>query len=166
MRVGLLSDTHSFLHERALYHLESCDEIWHAGDVGDYRVIERLEMLKPLRGVYGNIDDAKVRSHFPEHLLFEIEGVKVFMTHIGGTPPNYAKGIKAKIKNENPKLFICGHSHILRVMPDPNLNNMLYMNPGAAGNQGFHKTRTILRFDISNGTIKNLEVIELGQRGT
>lgn len=165
MKIGLLSDTHSFLDERILHHFSECDEIWHAGDVGDYSIIEQLEEFKPLRGVYGNIDDNKVRQRLPLILDFKIEGVSIFMTHIGGSPPRYANGIKDQLNALKPNLFICGHSHILKVMPDHNLNKMLFMNPGAAGHHGFHKMRTILRFELNVGKIQNLEVIELGQRG-
>ena len=165
MKIGLISDTHSFLHPRVLHHFKDCDEIWHAGDVGDMKVIEELEQFKPLKGVFGNIDDKSVQAIFPEELSFEVEGLKVFMIHIGGKPPKYAKGIRAKLEILRPKLFICGHSHILKVMPDHSLQNMLYMNPGAAGNHGFHQMRTLLRFEITEGTIQNLEVIELGKRG-
>jgi hypothetical protein len=165
MKIGLLSDTHSFLDERIAHHFKDCDEVWHAGDVGDFKLIEQLEKFKPLRGVYGNIDDQKVRQALPLDLHFEIEGIQVFITHIGGSPPRYANGIKQKLKEFQPALFICGHSHILKVMPDHSLNKMLFMNPGAAGHHGFHKVRTLLRFDISEAKIQNLEVIELGSRG-
>ena len=165
MKIGLISDTHSFLDPKVFDHFQSCDEIWHAGDVGDIAVIEQLKAFKPVRGVFGNIDDQSVRQKYPEKLVFEVEGVKVYMIHIGGTPPRYAKGIKADLKKEKPRLFICGHSHILKVMPDKELDNMLYMNPGAAGRQGFHRMRTLLRFDLEAGSIKNLEAIELGKRG-
>ncbi len=165
MKIGLISDTHSFLDPKVFNHFQSCDEIWHAGDVGDIAVIEQLKAFKPVRGVFGNIDDQSVRQKYPEKLVFEVEGVKVYMIHIGGTPPRYAKGVKADLKKEKPRLFICGHSHILKVMPDKELDNMLYMNPGAAGRQGFHRMRTLLRFDLEAGSIKNLEVIELGKRG-
>ena len=165
MKIGLISDTHGYLDKRVFVHFENCDEIWHAGDVGDFSIIEELESFKPLRGVYGNIDDQKVRSALPLELSFEIEGVSVFMIHIGGTPPKYANGVKSKLQALKPKLFICGHSHILKVMPDHGLDKMLYMNPGAAGHHGFHKVRTLLRFDLNDGRIQNLEVIELGLRG-
>jgi putative phosphoesterase len=165
MRIGLISDTHGYLDERVFFHFENCDEIWHAGDVGDFNIIEQLESFKPLRGVYGNIDDQKVRSALPLDLSFESEGVNIFMIHIGGTPPRYANGVKTKLQQLKPQLFICGHSHILKVMPDHSLDKMLYMNPGAAGHHGFHKVRTLLRFEISDGRIHKLEVIELGLRG-
>ena len=165
MKIGLISDTHSYLDPRVMYHFDNCDEIWHAGDVGERKVLDELSTLKPVRAVFGNIDDRQLQQELPEKLIFELEGVKVYMIHIGGTPPRYAKGVKADLKVYQPQLFICGHSHILKVMPDPALNGMLYMNPGAAGRQGFHKMRTLLRFDLEGGNIKNLEVIELGKRG-
>ncbi len=165
MTIGLISDTHSFLDPKVFDYFQACDEIWHAGDIGEAKVIDDLASFKPVRAVYGNIDDKSIRLRYPEKLVFELEGVKVYMIHIGGTPPRYAKGVKADLKAEQPKLFICGHSHILKVMPDRALNSMLYMNPGAAGRQGFHRMRTLLRFDLEAGNIKNLEVIELGKRG-
>ena len=165
MRIGLISDTHSYLDSKVFEYFKDCDEVWHAGDIGDPAVIRSLEDFKPVRAVYGNIDDRQITEHYPETQVFELEGVKVFMIHIGGTPPRYAKGVKAQLKQESPKLFICGHSHILKVMPDKAMNNMLYMNPGAAGRQGFHKIRTLLRFELAGGNIQNLEAIELGKRG-
>jgi len=165
MRIGLISDTHGFLHERVFHHFKDCDEIWHAGDVGDFSVIEQLEQFKPTRGVYGNIDDKMIQSIFPEELVLEVEGVKVYMIHIGGKPPKYAEGVRKRLEEVKPQLFICGHSHILKVMADDSLDKMLYMNPGAAGNHGFHQVRTLLRFDLEAGRIKNLKVIELGKRG-
>ena len=165
MRIGLISDTHSFLDEKVYQYFKECDEVWHAGDIGDITVLEALSKFKPVRAVYGNIDGPEVKAKCPEKQIFDIDGLKVYMIHIGGTPPRYAKGIKADLKKEQPQLFICGHSHILKVMPDETLNKMLYMNPGAAGRQGFHKMRTLLRFDIIGGKLQNLEAIELGKRG-
>ncbi len=164
MRVGLLSDTHSHLDEGILTHLASCDEIWHAGDIGSASVTDTLAQWKPLRAVYGNIDDAKMRLTFPEDNLFTVEGVKVLITHIGGYPGHYVPRVRQLLHAERPKLYICGHSHILKVMPDKQLG-LLHMNPGAAGVHGFHHVRTLLRFTISKGTIKDLEVVELGKRG-
>ena len=163
-RIGLLSDTHSFLDESVLKHFEKCDEVWHAGDIGESAVTDALAAFKPLRAVYGNIDGREIRNQFGEKEIFEIEGVKVFMIHIGGKPPRYATGVKKMLQLEKPNLFICGHSHILKVMRDSSLD-LLYMNPGAAGHHGFHHMRTLLRFDVSEGKISNLEVIELGKRG-
>ena len=161
MKIGLMSDTHSFLDERVLVHFKDVDEIWHAGDIGNYEaVVERLQNFKPLRAVFGNIDDALMRRTFPENLEWESDGVKIFMTHIGGYPGKFPARIRQEIINRKPDVFICGHSHILRVMFDKTLN-VLCLNPGACGNQGMHKVKTLMRFDTSNGKISNLEVIEL-----
>lgn len=166
LKVGLLSDTHSFLDQRIFGHFAQCDEVWHAGDIGDYSVVNELQKFKPLRAVYGNIDDQQVRSAFGEDLWLTIEGVTVLMTHIAGTPPRYNPRVKKLITERPPGLLICGHSHILRVSRDNNYNNMIYVNPGAAGNHGFHKVKTIVRFGISDGKVGNMEVIELGPRST
>lgn len=163
-RIGLLSDTHSFLHPSVFQYFEECHEIWHAGDVGDSSVVDRLEAFRPLRAVYGNIDDPAMQRRFPEDLRFECEGVDVFMTHIGGYPGRYNKRIRGILRSNPPKLYICGHSHILKVMPDRALG-LLHINPGAAGNEGFHKIRTIVRFTLEDGNIKDLQVVELGERG-
>ena len=162
-KIGLLSDTHSFLDENILKHFQNCNEIWHSGDFGDVEVSDRLVAFKNLRGVYGNIDGTTIRSIHPLDQFFECDGVKVFITHIGGYPGNYYPEAEKKIQSLKPDLFICGHSHILKVMPDKK-NNLLHMNPGAAGKHGFHKIRTILRFDIDHGKISGLEVVELGLR--
>jgi uncharacterized protein len=151
------------LDEQVVRHLEEVDEIWHAGDIGDVGILEGLPQNKELRVITGNIDDSVARGMFPEELVFEVEGVRVLMIHIGGKPPRYAKGIKARIKEVAPKLFVCGHSHICKVEFDPALQS-LYMNPGAIGVQGFHQVRTLLKFDLENGGIKNLRVVELGKR--
>lgn len=164
MKIGLISDTHSFLDERVFHHFENCDEIWHAGDVGNEEVIDKLESFKPVRGVFGNIDGKEIRIRWPENLHFNCEGMNVWMTHIGGKPPRYKPQVLKELKINTPDIFICGHSHILGVMQDPALNKMLYMNPGAAGRHGFHKIRTLLRFDINKGKVSNMEVIELGPR--
>ncbi|OEK00357.1 YfcE family phosphodiesterase [Roseivirga sp. 4D4] len=164
-RIGLISDTHSHLDEAVFRHFENCDEIWHAGDVGNINVLDQLEAFKPTIAVYGNIDGQEVRLRAPEKQIFTIEGVNVYMIHIGGTPPRYAKDVLDDLGMEKPDLFICGHSHILKVMPDKNLGGMLYMNPGAAGHHGFHRVRTLLRFELSEGKIQKLEAIELGKRG-
>lgn len=165
MKVGLISDTHSFLDEKVFQYFDSVDEIWHAGDIGDTQVANRLEQFKTFRAVYGNIDGAEIRQQYPETQIFTADRVKVLMIHIGGYPPRYAKGVKNLLLDEKPNLFISGHSHILKVIPDPKLGNLLHINPGAAGQQGFHHMRTIVRFTIDGGRIKNLEVIELGLRG-
>ena len=166
MRVGLLSDTHSFLDPRVFDYFAECDEIWHAGDFGTLEVVDALRAFKPLRGVYGNIDGANIRVEMPLDLRFECEGVPVFMTHIGGYPGRYEPRVR-KLLEENPPrhgLFISGHSHILKVMPDKKLD-FLHINPGACGNEGWHKVKTLLRFTLEAGAIGNLEIIELGSRG-
>ncbi|MBL7862455.1 MAG: metallophosphoesterase family protein [Cyclobacteriaceae bacterium] len=164
-RIGLLSDTHSFLDAKVVDSFKDCDEIWHAGDLGD-GVAEVLEKVKPFRAVFGNIDDQAIRTRFPEDLWFTCEGLTIWMTHIGGAPPNYNPRIKRILKDRVPDIFICGHSHILRVRKDPAYGNMLYINPGAAGNQGFHSIKTMIRLEISDTIVSKLEVIELGKRGT
>lgn len=163
-RIGLISDTHSHLEEAVFDYFEECDEIWHAGDVGDAQVVDRLEAFRPLRAVYGNIDDGPMRRRFPEDLRFELEGVDVFMTHIGGYPGRYNRRVRELLRADPPKLFICGHSHILKVMPDKQLG-LLHINPGAAGNHGFHKVKTIIRFSLDAGQVADLQVVELGKRG-
>jgi len=162
--IGLLSDTHGYLDERIISHLEDCDEIWHAGDIGDIGLADKLAKIKPLKAVYGNIDGNKLRLSYPQDLVFMCENTKVFITHIGGYPGGYASGIKNKIREIKPDLFICGHSHILKVMPDK-INHLLHMNPGAAGKHGFHKIRTLLKFSINGKKFENLRVVELGLRG-
>jgi putative phosphoesterase len=165
MKIGLLSDTHSLLDEKVLDYFKGCDEIWHAGDIGDRAVIDSLEKFKPTKAVFGNIDDKELRARFPEDSWFDCEGLTIWMTHIGGSPPNYNPRIKKILKEKQPDIFICGHSHILRIKKDPAYKNMLYLNPGAAGNHGFHSIKTIVRFEILKKEIKNMEVIELGKRG-
>lgn len=162
-KIGLLSDTHSFLDDAVFKHFDNCDEIWHAGDFGDVDVVEKISTFKPFRGVYGNIDDKEIRTLCPENLRFECEGVDVWMTHIGGYPGRYSSLIKTEIVKNPPKLFICGHSHILKVQYDPKLD-LLHLNPGAAGKHGWHKVRTLMRFDLNEGKVENLEVIELAGR--
>lgn len=163
-KIALISDTHGFIDEKGLAHLQDVDEVWHAGDIGRETVVEALPTTKIQRIVVGNIDDAAARLKYPEELFFETGGVKVLMLHIGGSPPYYAKGVKRKIQTLNPDIFVCGHSHICKVVYDPALN-CLYMNPGALGNQGFHQVRTMLKFEIEAGKAKNLKVVELGRRG-
>ena len=145
--IGLISDTHGFLDSRFIYHLKNCDEIWHAGDIGSQEVAEKLKEIAPLKAVFGNIDSHKIRLEFPENLRFMCEQVDVFITHIGGYPGRYDKRVKKVLQSKPPTLFICGHSHILKVMNDKKLG-ILHMNPGAAGNSGLHKVKTILRFKI------------------
>ncbi len=159
-RIGLLSDTHSFLDDSIFEHFKNCNEIWHAGDFGSMELIKQLSAFKPLRGVYGNIDDASIREIYPEDLFFTCEEVKVFMRHIGGYPGRYAPGVSDKIKKHKSGLFISGHSHILKVMYDEKLS-CLHMNPGAAGKQGWHKVKTLIRFNIEGSEMKDCEVVEL-----
>ncbi|AXT19289.1 YfcE family phosphodiesterase [Flavobacteriaceae bacterium AU392] len=158
-KILLLSDTHSYIDDDILKYVKQADEVWHAGDIGDLKVADSIKSLKPLRAVYGNIDDAKVRMEFPEHNRFICEGMNIWITHIGGYPNRYDIRVKDAIIKNPPDIFICGHSHILKVMRDKKLN-ILHMNPGAVGKHGFHKARTMLRFEVNNGTIENLEVIE------
>lgn len=163
-RIGLLSDTHGYLDDRIIHHLSSCDEIWHAGDIGSVDVSDRLEgMNKPFRAVYGNIDGDKLRRIHPVEHHFELEGFTVWMTHIAGRPGRYSKGIPELIRLRKPGIIICGHSHILKVQRDHQFN-CLYINPGAAGIHGFHKMRTLVRFTLDQGQIKAMEVVELGKR--
>lgn len=162
-KIGLLSDTHSYLDDAVFGYFKECDEIWHAGDFGSIEVIERLENFKPLRGVYGNIDGKEVRTIFPEVNRFMCDGVDVLMTHIGGYPKRYQPYVKKEMLRHPPKLFISGHSHILKVVYDEEFA-CLHLNPGAAGKQGWHRVRTLLRFDVKDKKIQNLEVIELGNR--
>lgn len=161
IRAGIISDTHGFFDEAILRHFEHCDEIWHAGDFGP-GVAERLEAFKPLKGVYGNIDDRQILSVYPEQLLFRCEEVNVMMRHIGGSPPRYNPETRKELSLHKPQLFISGHSHILKIMYDDKIG-CLHMNPGAAGKQGWHKVRTIIRFVIDGKEMKDCEVIELGK---
>lgn len=161
-RIGLLSDTHGYLDQQVFRHFESCDEIWHAGDFGP-AVAEQLQSFKPLRAVYGNIDDQQVRSVFPEQLVFTCEQVKVMIRHIGGSPPRYNPETRKELSIHQPQLFISGHSHILKVIYDES-HSCLHMNPGAAGKQGWHKVRTLIRFVIDGKDMRDCEVIELGKR--
>lgn len=165
MKILLLSDTHSHLDATILKYVKWADEVWHVGDIGTVAVTDALKELKPLRAVYGNIDGTELRSEFPLDNRFVIDGLNVWMTHIGGYPNRYNVRIKEMIKQNPPKLFISGHSHILKVQYDKKLN-LLHMNPGAAGVHGFHQIRTMLRFEINKGEIQKLEVIELGKRGS
>src|ERR1700712_2648222 len=159
-KIGLISDTHGYLDESVFKHFKDVDEIWHAGDFGTIELADQLAAFKPLRGVYGNIDDKDIRLQYPEDLRFMCEDVDVWMTHIGGYPDNYAPRVKRTIYTKSPQLFITGHSHILKVMFDKKIN-CLHLNPGAAGKQGWHKVQTLMRFCISEEKIHNLEVIEL-----
>lgn len=162
-KVLLLSDTHSFIDDQILKFVKQADEVWHAGDIGNLEVTDTLQKHKTLRAVYGNIDDKDARAEFPLDAKFSIEGVSVWITHIGGYPNKYNQRVREALKNNPPKLFICGHSHILKVQFDKKLN-LLHLNPGAAGKHGFHQVRTMLRFELEKGEIKNLEIIELAKR--
>lgn len=164
MKIGLLSDTHGYLDKAIFNHFEQCDEIWHAGDIGSVEIVEQLNDFKPLRAVYGNIDSHEMRQITGEDAWFTLEGCKIWMTHIGGTPPRYNQRINKILTNRVPDIFVCGHSHILRVEKDTAKRNMLFINPGAAGKHGFHHIRTVIRFDLNQKKIENMQVIELGPR--
>ncbi len=161
-RIGLLSDTHSYFDDKFKELFKDVDEIWHAGDLGDIKVLDAMQKLKPTRAVFGNIDDAVIRSELKKDLRFVCDGVDVLMTHIGGYPGKYSPNIKSKLFKNPPKLFIAGHSHILKVIYDDKLN-CLHINPGAAGISGFHAVRTAIRFVLDSGNISDLEIIELNQ---
>jgi len=162
-KILLLSDTHSYVDNQILKFVKQADEVWHAGDIGSLDIIDTLKKLKPVRAVFGNIDDHLVRTEFPLDNKFTIENITVWITHIGGYPNKYDVRVKEELSKNPPKFFICGHSHILKVIYDKKLN-LLHMNPGAAGKHGFHKVRTMLRFEVSEGNISNLEIIELEKR--
>lgn len=163
MKIGVLSDTHGYLDEKLFNFFSECDEIWHAGDIGDFNIVSTLQDFKPLVAVYGNIDGSDIRSEFNEHQRAKRAGMDIWMTHIGGYPGNYDNHVKERIISNPPDLFISGHSHILKVMPDKELH-LLHINPGAAGFHGIHKVRTAIRFEIIQSKVKNLDVIELGER--
>ena len=164
MKIGLLSDTHGWIHPALFEHFARCDEIWHAGDIGSLKTADTLASFKPLKAVYGNIDDAVLRNTFPRDLRFKAEEMDIWITHIGGTPGNYSQEVKAEIYKSPPDIFICGHSHIAKVLFDKRAGS-LYINPGAAGYYGFHKYMTVIRFGITGKKIHDLELIELGERG-
>ena len=159
-KILLLSDTHGHVDDHMMKYVKESDEVWHSGDIGTTEVTDTISSQKPLRAVFGNIDNHELRLSFPEELLFECEDINIYMTHIGGRPGRYAKGISKKIKSIKPKIFICGHSHILKIQYDK-VNQLLFINPGAIGKHGFHKVRTMLRFEIEKSDIKNMEVIEV-----
>jgi uncharacterized protein len=165
MRIGIISDTHSFLDERVFKHFADVDEIWHAGDIGDTSVTDKLIDFKPLVAVYGNIDNKTLQLQFPEIALFKREGLTILMIHIAGKTGYYTTHLKEIIRTHKPNILVCGHSHILKVSQDPKFNNLLYINPGAAGNHGFHTVKTLVKLDIINGKISNMQAIELGRRG-
>jgi uncharacterized protein len=164
MKILLLSDTHGYLDEPILKHVAASDEVWHAGDFGTIEVCEKLSSLKPLRGVYGNIDGQDIRKNYPLHNRFTCENFDVWMTHIGGYPGKYDLRIRELIKNNPPGIFICGHSHILKIMKDKQHNDLLFINPGAAGKEGFHKVRTLVKFTLEEKNISGMQVVELGGR--
>jgi uncharacterized protein len=164
MQIGLISDTHGYLDESVFEHFKNCDEIWHAGDIGSIEIIKKLQDFIPTRFVFGNIDSKEIQWQVPENQRFNLEGFDIWMTHIGGSPPNYNPAVKKVFKENPPDIFVCGHSHILRVVRDDKLNNMIYLNPGAAGREGFHKMRTLMRFVLNDKKITNFEVVELGKR--
>lgn len=158
-KIGLLSDTHSFIHNEMLEFLSGCDEIWHAGDIGDLKIVASLENIAPVRAVYGNIDGTSIRQHYPENQIFEIAGKKIYITHIGGYPGKYQPAARKIIEQEKPDLFISGHSHILKVIHDDKYH-LLHINPGAAGKVGLHKYATAVTFQIENNNFENLRVFE------
>ncbi|MBS1589964.1 MAG: metallophosphoesterase family protein [Bacteroidetes bacterium] len=162
-QIGIISDTHGYLDEAVFRHFETCDEIWHVGDFGDEQVIENLSKFKPLRGVYGNIDGQAIRHRFPEKLLFFCEDIQVLMIHIGGYPGRYSSIAKEELNRTPVQLFLSGHSHILKILFDEKIK-CLHINPGAAGKQGWHKVRTLVRLTIDGSIMRNCEVIELGKR--
>lgn len=162
-KILLISDTHGYFDEKLVKYISTVDEVWHAGDIGTIEVCQKIEQLKPLRAVYGNIDGREIRKKYPLNNVFTCEGLKVLITHIGGYPNKYSLEAKRFILREKPALFICGHSHILKIMYDKS-HNLLHLNPGAAGMQGFHQVKTALRFAIEGQEIKNMEIIELGKR--
>jgi len=164
MKIGLISDTHGWIHPRLFDHFAGCDEIWHAGDIGSIETADILAAFKPFKAVFGNIDNAIVRKVYPAHMIFNADKVKVWLTHIGGTPGHYDQKVKPGIYENPPDLFICGHSHIAKVIYDKKAG-FLFVNPGAAGYHGFHKYMTVVRFQIDGKIIHDMEVIELGERG-
>jgi hypothetical protein len=165
IKIGLISDTHGYLDPQVFDYFKDCNEIWHAGDFGNIGIADKLKEIAPVVGVYGNIDGQDIRQEFPLHQRFEREGVDIWMTHIGGIPGRYCIPIREEIEKNTPEVFVCGHSHILRVARDQELEKMLYINPGAAGKQGFQEYRTVIRFDIDSGKLQNVEVINLGKMG-
>jgi hypothetical protein len=163
LKIGLISDTHGFLDPDVFKYFENCDEVWHAGDIGTVEVLDQLEQNFPVKSVYGNIDGHQIRSRSPEYQCFVVEDIPVLIIHIAAKPPVYNHRVRTLINEFSPKLLVCGHSHILKVQQD-HKNKLLFMNPGAAGRHGFHKVRTLLRFEINAGVPSNLEVVELGPR--
>ena len=165
MKIGLISDTHGHVDDKVFNYFKDVDEIWHAGDIGNKATLRKLTDFKPVKAVFGNIDPNELQLTLPEDLWFTCNGLEVMITHIGGYPPKYNKRIRKILEETRPGLFICGHSHILKIMTDAERDNMLYINPGAAGNQGFHLIKTLVKFSIENSKLTKLQVIELGRRG-
>jgi putative phosphoesterase len=159
-KIGILSDTHGYFNEKLIEFFSNCDEIWHAGDIGNIETADKIAKIKPLRAVHGNIDGHEVRIVHPQYLRFKIEDVDVLITHIGGYPGNYDRTIRDQLKSNPPKLFVCGHSHILKIMYDKKLD-LLHINPGAAGKSGFHKVSTAVRFCIDKNNFKEMEILEM-----
>src|SRR3569832_1413115 len=166
MEIGLQSDTHGWLDNQVFQYFKDCDEIWHAGDIGNLAIAKKLATFKPLRAVHGNIDGQDIRIHYPQDLHFICEGLKIWMTHIGGKPPLYTSTVLKTLHQKLPDIFVCGHSHILRVMHNPKHPPLLYLNPGAAGQEGAHQVRTLLRFKLQDKKVSHMQVIELGKRGS
>ena len=164
-KIGIISDTHGYMDERILHFLSDRDEIWHAGDWGDIAMSDALRKICLVRGVYGNIDGRDIRMTYNEKTKFICEGMTIFITHIGGYPGRYAPYIREELKRNPPDIFICGHSHITKIVRDPKLN-LLHINPGAAGRSGFHKVRTLVLMELDNKQIKGIRVVELGSRTT
>ena len=158
-KILLISDTHGYIDDRIIQYAKESDETWHAGDIGDLKVVDELKKVTTLRAVHGNIDNSKIRAEYAENLRFKIEDMKIWITHIGGYPNKYNQRIRQEIYTDPPDIFICGHSHILKVINDNKLN-LLHINPGAIGKHGFHHVRTMIRFEIIKSKIQNLEVIE------
>jgi uncharacterized protein len=163
-KIGVISDTHGFLDEKVFKYFDQCDEVWHAGDIGTGELLDKLASFKPLRAVFGNIDGHEIRIRMEEDKIFHCEGLRVYMTHIAGTPGKYNMRVRNKIKEVKPGIMVCGHSHILRIASDKSFHNMLYINPGAAGIHGFHKVRTLVRLSVEDTRIFDVQVIELGAR--
>lgn len=158
-RIALLSDTHGHIDDTIYRHCGSCDELWHAGDIGSLEVLETLEQFRPVRAVFGNVDGEELRRVVPEDLDFECEGARIFITHIGGYPGRYAPRVRKILEARRPELYVCGHSHILKIERDPKLG-LLHVNPGACGRQGLHRVKTLVRFELEAGKISGMEVVE------
>jgi len=165
MQIGLISDTHSFLDPKVFTAFEDCDEIWHAGDFGTMEVAQQLAEFRPMKGVYGNIDDSSIRAQYPENLRFECSGVDILMTHIAGRPGRYPARVKKLLNESKPDVLICGHSHIVHVENDLKYRGMKYLNPGAAGHEGHHVMRTLIKLQCVKGKLKDMKLVELGPRG-